>query len=1027
MRALVFAIGLIVAAMAPAVASAQIIGPQDPDDPKVDSPWQAGTCKADPPPPGQCSVATPELFYEEAAGHPPKGFTQFIVNTEDGPLPGTKVPIGDLKTIRVDLPVGLTVNPQATPQCDLGPESEESPSSANCDPSTQVGVSEVTATHTDTGVTVTVPPVPVYNVVPKQGDPARFGFSVAGSDVFLEADVAWENDFHEYFTIHVHKISLPALGEKARVAKNRLTFDGMAGDGTFITTPTTCLGGAPPATANSPFEHVYSTWLRADSYQEEDPNFPNGSNYVESKIPPGTSPKRCDDIPFDPSIAVDPGTAETDSPSGATVTVTLPEIKNLTKDEKSKATSHVRSARVTLPQGMGLNPSAANGLVACTDAQLAKGKRVPVSCPAASKVGTVAVDSPPLPDGSLTGSVFVGRPLSSDPNSGNLYRIFVTAESARYDIFARLVGDVRANPTTGQLTTVFEGDVLTGGPGSVPLKGLPQVPFKTFQLKFNGGPKAPLSSPPTCGPNTTTSSLTPWSSAVGPVPPGGDEGPSTDPPATPSGAFSLSKLPGGGACPKTLGARPFKPSLATRSTNPQGGAFTELEVEIGRSDGQQELKGTDLLLPPGHTAKLAGVEYCPEAAIAAAAARTGAAEAASASCPASSFIGTVAVKAGTGSQPLPMNGKAYLAGPYKGAPLSLVAVTPATAGPFDLGTVVVRVALFVDRSTAQIRAASDAIPHVYGGAQLDLRSVLLKTTRPKFSINPTNCSPLSTGGSLLGGGSNPLNPAAFSSVPVSAPFQARGCDKLGFKPRLFLRISGGMKRAKNPRLRAVFQTRAGDANPARVAVTLPRSLFLDQSNISRVCTRPQYAANDCPANSRYGFARAITPLLDKPLAGPVFLRSSDNELPDLVASLRGQVDVDLVGRIDAVKGRIRNTFDTVPDVPVSKFVLTMRGGKKGLLTNSRDQCAQVKSKDGKKATGKRSKAPRAIVRIKAQNGKKANQRPKVRTACGKKGKGKGGTPLASRVGAPDALGPNRRLEQPRGARADAARAAARAR
>ncbi|HYP55172.1 MAG TPA: hypothetical protein VEQ41_02570 [Solirubrobacterales bacterium] len=974
---------LALGAFAPAAAGAQIIGPQNPDDPQVDSPWQAGTCKADPPAP-KCSVATRELFYEEAAGHPPKGFTQFIVNTEDGPLPGTKVPIGDLRTIRVDLPVGLTVNPQATPQCDLGPASEKSPSAANCAPTTQVGISEVTATHTDTGISVTVPPVPVYNVVPKHGEPARFGFSVAGSDVFLEADVAWENDFHEYFTIHVHKISLPALGEKARVAKNRLVFDGMAGDGTFITTPTTCFGGAPPASANSPFEHVYSTWLRADSYQEEDPNFPNGSAYVESKIPPGTSPKRCEDIPFDPSIEVNPNTSETDSPSGATVTVRLPEIKNPTKSESSKATSHVRSARVTLPSGMGLNPSAANGLVACTDEQFGKGKRAPVACPEASKIGTVAVDSPPLPDGSLTGFVYVGRPLSSDPASGDLYRIFVSAESARYDILARLVGNVRADPVTGQLTTVLDGDVLTGNPGSVPLKGLPQVPFETFQLRFNGGPRAPLTSPPTCGPNTTTSSMTPWSSAIGQIPPGGEEGPSTDPPATPSGAFSLSSLPGGGACPKTLGARPFSPSFDTNVSNHQGGDFTEFTVRMGRRDGQQELKRVDITLPPGHTAKLAGMEYCPARAIAAAAASSGAAENAAASCPRSSFVGTAAVKAGSGPQPLEMSGKAFLAGPYKGAPLSLAVVTPATAGPYDLGTVVVRVALHVNRRTAQIRALSDPIPHVYGGALLNLRSVVVKTTRPRFSINPTNCSPLSTDGALFGGGSNPLAPAAFKAFPVSSSVQATGCKKLRFKPRLFLRLFGAMKRAKNPKLRAVFLTRKSKTNPARVAVTLPRSLFLDQSNLSKVCTRVQYEANDCPKNSRYGHARAFTPLLDKPLKGPVFLRSSDNELPDLVASLRGQVDIDLVGRIDAVRGRIRNTFDVVPDVPVSKFVLTMRGGKKGLLTNSREQCAKPKAQKGK-----RSKAPRALVRIKAHNGKKANQRPKVRTACGKK-KGKGG-------------------------------------
>jgi hypothetical protein len=960
--------------LAPA-SSAQIIGPQDPNDPQVDSPWQAGTCYSDTP---ECSIATPGQFYEEAGGHPPVGFTQFIVNHVPHPtgvLPD--IPKGNLRTVRVDLPTGLTVNPQATDRCKLGPG--QSPTPEVCPATSKVGTSEIRATNADTGLGIALPKAPVFNIEPAEGEPARFGFSIAGNDVFLEADVAWESDYHEYFTIHAHKLELEGVPkEAARVAENRLVFEGDAGDGTFITTPTTCFG---PATPGSPFEHVYSTWLRADSFEEPDPNFPNGSAFVESKIPTGTSPKNCEDIPFEPAIEVDPNTGQTDSPAGAIVTVTLPEIKNPLKDPNSKASSHVRSARVTLPAGMGLNPSAANGLVACTDAQFGKGTRNPVACPPGSKVGQVSVDTPPLPAGALTGSVYVGEQLSRNPASGNQFRIFVTAESARYDISARLLGKVSADPQTGQLTTIFDEGPL----GSIPIPGLPQVPFRAVQLEFDGGAKAPLTSPPTCGPNTTASQMVPWSSAPGIVPPGGNEGPSTDPPATPSDDFTLATLPGGGDCPKTLGERPFSPALATRTTNPKGGAFTSVEVEIARSDGQQELKGVDLKLPPGHTAKLAGVKYCPESAIAAAAANSGAAEQAAPSCPDSSFVGSVTAKAGTGPQPLEMAGKAFLAGPYKGAPLSLAVVTPATAGPFDLGTVVVRVALLVDRTTAQIRALSDPIPHVYGGALLDIRSVLVKTDRPRFSINPTNCSPLATTGILNGGGANPLDPAAFSAFAVSAPYQVNNCDKLDFKPKLFLRLFGATKRAKNPKLRAVYVARDGDANTSKAVVTLPRSLFLDQSNLSKVCTRVQYDANDCPKNSRYGFARAFTPLLDKPLEGPVFLRSSDNDLPDLVASLRGQVDIDLVGRIDAVKGRIRNSFETLPDVPVSKFVLTMRGGKKGLLTNSRDLCA--KKRKGKKGPGK----IRAVAKITAHNGKKANQRPKMRRSCkGKAGKGKRG-------------------------------------
>jgi hypothetical protein len=926
-----------------------IIAPSDPDNPTAESGWQAGTCTTDTP---TCSVDTPTQFFEQAAGHPPVGFTQFIVKNE----PPGQTPVGELKTVRVDLPPGLTVNPQATPQCAKA-VFETLPLA--CPPGSEVGTSFATAAL----LGIPAPPLSatVYNIIPEDGEPARFGFNLAGNNVYLRADVAWEADYHEGFTIDVPPApSLPPLLE-GLILKNRLVFDGTSGNGTFITTPTTCFG---PAVGTN--RHLYSTWLRADSVEEPDPNFPHGSSYMESRIPPGTSPKECESIPFDPSLQADPNTGLTDSPAGAAVTVNLPEIEDPGKEGK-QATSQVRTAAVSLPLWMGLNPSAANGLVACDDAQFGKGTRNPVACPAASKVGTVAVETPPLPEGSLTGDVYVGTQLDRDPASGRAYRIFVTAESARFGISARLLGRVVADPLTGQLTTSFDDEAS----GKVLARGLPQVPFSSLELDFNDGPRAPLTSPGSCGPHTATTQFVPWSTAPGAVPPGAEGGPSPDPPATPSDEFALSSAPGGGACPATLAARPFAPGFGAATANPKGGAFSPFRVDLTRNDGEQELKVTTVDLPPGLSAKLAGVKYCPEAALAAAATIAGAAEAASSSCPASSLVGTATVRAGSGPEPLQLGGKAFLAGPYKGAPLSLAIVTPATAGPFDFGSVVVRVALFVHRETAQVRAVSDSIPHVFGGALLDVRSVSIDLNRRQFSLNPTNCDPMAVAATLRGGGGNPADAAAFSSFAASAPFQVKNCEALGFKPKLFFRLFGATRRAKNPKLRAVLIANKGDANIGRAIVTLPRSLILDQSSIAKVCTRTQFAANDCPRNSVYGFARAFTPLLDDPLQGPVRLRSSDNELPDLVASLQGQIDVDLVGRIDSVKGRIRNSFRTVPDVPVSKFVLVIRGGKKGLLTNSRRLC------------GKGAGKIRAIARFRGHNGKKANQRPKLRRPCGK--------------------------------------------
>jgi len=931
---------LVLATALPAPAAADtgdIIAPNDATHPEVNSGWQAGTCTEEPPESSAyCSIATPSQFFETASAHPPWGFTQFIVkHSTNGAL---ETPEGELRTIRVDLPVGLSVNPGATERCTQAQFDSES-----CPAGSEVGRSEVWASIGG----VVFPPqegvtkVPVYNVTPPARQAARFGLKLAGNAVYLEGDVDWSGDFHEGFTIHVPAVVpaaigaalLPLAGESGAILKNRLSFEGRSGDGTFLTTPTTCLGPAyaadwvPGEQPGGPSGHIYSTLLRADSVEEPDPDFPNNSSFFESPIPPlsetsgpGTEPRDCDTIPYDPSLGVDPGTAQSDSPAAAAVEIAVPHLlPDFESEEDEQDSSHTRRDTVTLPVGMGLNPSAANGLQVCTDSQFGKGTVNPIACPPASVIGHAKVESPPLkdeaepqPEEDLEGPVYVGKQLSRDPTSGDEYRIFVDASSARYGIDVRLIGNVRADPATGQL--------------SATISETPQVPFTSFRLTLDGGAHAVLTSPPTCGPHRTSAAMTPWSG---------------NPPALPGHSFTLTSAPGGGKCAGTLAARPFAPGFAAGPASSAAGAYSPLTVRIDRPDGQQELKGEDLLLPPGMTGRLAGISYCPDAAIAAAASRAGQEENANPSCPAASQVGSATVLAGSGPDPFRIGGRAYLAGPYRGAPLSLAVITPATAGPFDLGTVVVRVALFVDPETAQIRSLSDTLPHVFGGTLLDLRQVQLTMDRPNFTRNPTSCDPLATTGTIAGGGGDPGNPAAFSSFPVSAAFQTSDCDALGFKPKLYLRLFGGRKAAKragHPKLRAVLVAREGDANIKRAAVTLPHSQFLDQGHIGTVCTRVQLAAAACPARSVYGFARAKTPLLDDELAGPVYLVSSDHELPDLLADLHGQVNVRLRGVISSAKQRLKTVFFPVPDVPVSKFVLTMKGGKKGLLQNSRDLC-----------------------------------------------------------------------------------------
>lgn len=918
-----------------------IIEPQN-DPPTAADGWQAGNCTTDTP---QCSPETPLQFFKVAAGHPEVGFTQYIIKHKVF-VPGMiEEPLAEIEKLRVDLEPGFTVNPQATAQCPLKTFEEDE---TTCPLKSKVGEEEVTvALNFEIPNPFPPPPeklpknfvvapnpalgtlVPVYNIIPKPGEPALFGFKV-GSDtekdaVFLKTEVEWQGNYHESFTIVP-----PPPSPLFKTLKSRLVnFGRSTGNGTFLTNSTTCFSSELP-----PHEQAYTTFFTAEKRGENLPVFPDGLTKVAATttLPPGTVHTGCATVPFDPKLEVEPGATEVDSPAGPTVNVKLPFIEG----GATQSESHLRNAEVSLPQGMGLNPSGANGLQACTDSQFGEGtRRETTGCPESSRVGTVEVETPTLPAGSLKGDMFLGQQLSRDPTSGEEFRIFAEAKSTEYGITVRLTGHTKADPKTGQLTAVLTEN--------------PQVPFESVKLHFDGS-KSVLTSPPTCAPVNATSRFEPWSTPA-----------STKTPD--SNGFAMTSIPGGGTCPTTLAGRPFKPSYTAKSDSTKANAYSPFRVHIGRSDGQQELKGVNVTLPKGHAGNLTGIPYCSDGALAAAAASSGAAELASSSCSSASQIGTASTEAGTGSKPVTIAGKVYLTGPYNGAPLSLAVITPAVTGPFDLGTVVVRVALFVDPVTTQVHAVSDSIPDVFGGVKLDLRSINVNVDRTKFMHNPTNCNAGAVAGFLNGGGADPANPAAFSSYPVSVPYQATECNKLGFKPTLHTRLFGGKgvtQRAKHPKLRAILETREKDANVLRTALTLPHALFLDQGHIKTVCTRVQLAAQACPSAAIYGHAQAKSPLLGNPLRGPVYLVSSNHTLPDLVADLRGQINVQLHGVISSIKGGgIKTVFNEVPDQPVSKFILRMEGGKKGLLVNSRNLCKgrlasvlKMKGQNGKKVTNK---------------------------------------------------------------------------
>jgi hypothetical protein len=885
--------------------------------------WQAGVCTEDPAE-KPCSTETPELFFKQAAGHPGAAFTQIITKHVKSPL-GQREPVGTAKTFLVDLPAGLSVNAEATPKCELetNEEGEEVIPAEGCPADTEVGGSLVTAF----ALGIELPfenPFPVYNIKPRAGEPARFAFSIAGlTTVILNAGVAWQSDYHEYFTIHIPTISL--LPE-TKLVEDRLTFDGTTGQagpgGAFLTNPSTCNDAEV-----EPFRRQYATTLHADSHEEEAPGdeydllapaipppaFVTGSQEVISYLPKGAKPENCAAVPFTPTAQTSAGTTETDSPAPATVEVKMP-----FEPHAAIYQSNVKTVKLSLPEGMGLNPAAAPALGTCTEAQFGEGTRGKIACPADSRLGSVELETPVLPKGSLKGDAYLAAPEGSDPESGKLYRLFLDASSAARGVSVRLSAGISANRSTGRLTATIEG--------------APQLPFTSFAVKLDGKPVSPLTSPSTCGPNVTNHEFTAWSGTP-------DSG-ATEP------GFALTGQPGGGNCAKAGGERAFAPFFASGPAENKAKANTNYTLTVGRKDGEQELKGIDVTLPPGLTARLEEVAYCSEGEIAAAAASSGKAQAAASSCPPGSFIGSAKVEAGAGSNPLKLSGNVYLGGPYKGAPLSMAIITPAVARPFDLGTVVVRAAVFVEPETGQIHVVSDPIPNIVGGAKVDLRSISIDLSRKFFVRNGTSCKASSVNGTLSGGGDDPANAADLTSHAVSVGSWVEGCKALEFKPRLKLSLSGATKRAGHPHLKAVLSARTvKDADIAKLSVGLPHALFLDQASLGTVCTRPQFAAGQCPEGSIYGYAKAWSPLVEKPLEGPVYLRSSTNKLPDLVAQLQGQVTIDLVGKIDSHEGGIRTSFEGVPDLPVSKFELNLPGGKGGLLLASRDLCeAPVEAK-----------------------------------------------------------------------------------
>jgi hypothetical protein len=883
--------------------------------------------------------------------------------------------------IRTELPRGMIVDPSATPLLCTEAELLSQASGEGCPDSSQVGLIDFTTNLIGQDITFEDR---LYNMVPPPGRPAALGFDAAGAPVpaHILGAVRTESDFGieaiapdilsfaqtTLFDIHAQLWGDPSGHEHDEVRGACAGIGGACPVEAQKTAMLTMPGDCPGRPLH--FEAAADTW--------EQPGLFHSSTYESADLEGNpVSIGGCNQLSYEPTISSQPTTNLADSPSGLDFDLHQPQEAPHLEPLSGRASGELKDAKVTLPQGMVVNPSQADGLDACSETQigfLAETEGVhfskqPQSCPDASKLGTLEAASPllaeyedtaagagtkratdpetgaPIPR-PLRGSVYLAKPFENP--FGTLLAIYFAIEDERSGIVAKLAGKVEPDPNTGQLTAVFEEN--------------PELPLEDIKLHLYGGARGSLITPISCGSHSTTSTLTPWS-----APEGLD--------AHPSDSFPTTAEPGGGSCPSSEGSAQNKPTFSAGTLAPQAGAFSPFVLKLSREDGSQRIAGIDTLLPPGLSGKLAGIAQCSEAQIAQAKSREkpnlGALEKANPSCPASTQVGVVDIAAGAGPTPFHTQGKVYLAGPYKGAPLSLAVIVPAVAGPFDLGAVVSRVALHVEPESAQIHAVSDPLPQIIDGIPLDLRSIALSMDRSQFTLNPTSCEPMQITGSATS--------ALGGSAALTNPFQVGGCPQLPFKPKLSLKLKGGTKRTGHPKLIANLKAKPGEANVAKAQVKLPPSAFLDQAHIRTVCTRVQFAANACPAGSIYGKASATTPLLAYPLSGNVYLRSSNHKLPDLVVALKGPdyqpIEIDLDGKTDSVKGSLRNTFEAVPDAPVSSFRLELFGGKRGLVVNSRNLCAHTY---------------KAEVNLTGQNGKVYDTEPVVGTGCGKAGKKQSG-------------------------------------
>ena len=902
---------------------------------------------------------TPDL---QAGSHPFELVTSFVLN-EPEPFPGAngngkevRNSGGDLKDVRVQLPPGFVGDPNATPKCTDQEFANVGNGGANeCPNETAVGYALTTLSRTEAGNYLETDS-PVYNMQAPPGVPAQFAFEVKGvTAVWLNVSVRTGSDYG--LTVNVSN-----LDQAGKIYANTVTIWGVPAEashnahrGSCILFGGECPVGVPvlPLLDNPTSCNVPRTGsLSIDSWQ-------NPGHFVTKEI---SLPELggCEKLDFSPTLGVkpneeSPGRIPGSTPTGLNVEEEVPQQSILNPEGITE--SDVKNTTVTLPAGVQLSPSAADGLQACTgnpadppgtpgneigftgvnpqsgadeftprkpgslDATLA-GELEPLEpgvnfCPDASKVATVKIKTPLLEE-ELEGSVylaspqnFVGGPLENP--FGSLIALYLVAEDPARGVLVKLAGKVVPNPETGQLTTTFENT--------------PQLPYSSLKLEFYGTDRAPLATPGLCGSYSSQASLEPWS-----APPGGTSSSAVS--LNPD--FQITSGPGGSACSNPL---PFSPTLASGVTNINAGSFSALDTTFSREDGQQSLSSVQLHYPAGVSGILTGVPLCGEV------------EANAGTCGEASKIGETIVSVGLGNDPFSVTGgKVYLTGPYEGAPFGLSIVNPAKAGPFDLQEgrpVIVRAKIEINPITAALtvttntEAQGDAIPHIIDGIPLQIKHVYVNVNRPGFTFNPTSCNPTKVTGTI--------NSAEGSTSPVEDPFQVTNCGALKFSPSIAFSTNGKTSKSNGADLitKVTYPNAplGTDADIAYVKVELPKALPSRLTTLQKACTSAQFNANPaaCPPESKIGYATVHTPLLPVPLTGPaIFVSHGGEAFPSLEMVLQGYgVTIDLVGTTFISKSGITSTtFKTVPDQPFNTFELTLPQGPFSALAANGNLCTQ---------------------------------------------------------------------------------------